>query len=242
MIIFLSFISLIAFTLMNHASRAQLKAKAWDDWLLDGLGLSIQGIVIPLLQTTVIYQIYRHLFPHFQGSLHLSPLTGFLLSFVAIDYVYYWNHRWLHGRYIWNIHQVHHTITEMDVLSTSRNTLWASLFIVYVWIHALFVYVLSDSTGYLLGVSLTAALDLWRHSQFGLDQKSKLYFLLSPWLILPNDHAWHHASAALNSNYGANLKLWDRLHRTYHLSDRQPVSLGIQTSLSLPQKLVFPFS
>ncbi|WP_353931563.1 sterol desaturase family protein [Okeanomitos corallinicola TIOX110] len=240
-IIFAAFISLTAGTFINKISRNKLRLKKIEDWLIDGISLTIQGIFIPLLQATLVYSLYHHLFPQYQGYLKLSPILSFILSFLIIDYIYYWNHRLLHSQKFWNIHQVHHTITDMDVLGTSRNTIWTSLFIIYLWIHPLFIYFLSDPTAYLLGISLTSALDLWRHSGLLIATNSWFCQLLSPWLILPQDHDWHHSRENHHYNYGANFKLWDKIHRTYYQNKELPKTLGIDTSLNLFQKLFFPF-
>ncbi len=248
-IVFLAFAGLMGLTIAHPSSRAELWAKSWKDWLLDGLGLWVQGILIPLLQVTVIYQLVHVLLPQQQGCLHMSAIVTFLLSFVVVDYLYYWNHRWLHSR-LWLIHQVHHTLTVMDVLSTSRNTLWSSFFIVYLWVHTLFLYLLHDPTAYLIGVSLTSALDLWRHSQFRLS--GSFYRWLSPWLIMPQHHALHHAREVGDRchgvNFGANFTLWDRLHGTYRASkisegalSPSRLELGYETNLTLFQKLLYPF-
>jgi len=198
----------------------------------------IQGIMIPLLQITVMYQLYQFLLPDLHRSLHLSRELGFLISFIGIDYIYYWNHRLLHHPLFWKIHQVHHTVSEMDILGTSRNTLWSSFFIIYLWLNPLIIYLLDDSSGYVLGVSLTAALDLWRHSSLYLPMW--LQRLLVPWLVLPIDHAWHHASDATSCNFGANLAVWDRWHGTYRSHLSKPASLGTPTSLTLIQQLFYP--
>ncbi|MFN6569393.1 MAG: sterol desaturase family protein [Dendronalium sp. ChiSLP03b] len=242
MIIFITFIGLVGWTITNQFGRTQLLVKSREDWLIDGIGLMIQGILIPLLQATLVYWLYQHLLPNHQGCLKLSPVLSFLLSFVLVDYLYYWNHRLLHNKLFWQVHQVHHTVTQMDVLGTSRNTLWTSLLIVYLWIHTLFLYLLAAPTGYLLGVSLTAALDLWRHSRLMIFVNSWFYQFLSPWLILPQDHAWHHCSEIYHCNYGANLKIWDKLHGTYYESKELPFAIGIPTSLTFIKKLLFPFS
>ncbi|MBW4562409.1 MAG: sterol desaturase family protein [Mojavia pulchra JT2-VF2] len=242
LIIFTTFIGLFGWTITNQFGRIQLQVKSREDWLLDGVGLTIQGILIPLLQATLVYCLYHHLLPNYQGYLKLAPVFTFILSFVLVDYLYYWNHRLLHNRLFWQVHQVHHTVTQMDVLGTSRNTLWTSLLIVYLWIHTLLLYLLTDPTGYLLGVSLTSALDLWRHSRLIISKNSWLYRFLFPWLILPQDHAWHHCSEVDHCNYGANLKIWDKLHGTYYESNELPSVIGITTSLTFSQKLLFPFS
>ncbi|MBE8996757.1 sterol desaturase family protein [Nostoc sp. LEGE 12447] len=242
LLIFGSFIGLVGWTITNQVGRTQLKVKSREDWLLDGTGLTIQGILIPLLQASLVYWLYQYLLPTQQGCLKVSVVPAFIISFVVVDYLYYWNHRLLHTKLLWNVHQVHHTVTQMDVLGTSRNTLWTSLLIVYLWIHTLFLYLLADPIGYLLGVSLTSALDLWRHSSLIIPENRWFYQFLSSWLILPQDHAWHHCREIHNYNYGANLKIWDKLHGTYYESKKLPSIIGISSSLNLFQKLFFPFS
>ncbi|MEA5594345.1 sterol desaturase family protein [Rivularia sp. UHCC 0363] len=239
MLVFFTFVILLALTVTNSKQTFVILKKSREDWILDGIGLFFQGIAIPFFQIAVVFQLYQLLLPDTRASLNLYPIAAFLLSFVFVDYLYYWNHRLFHTRKLWFIHQVHHTVTEMDVLGTSRNTLWTSFFIVYLWIHSLFIYLLQEPNWYILGISLSSALDLWRHSSFSPTVNSWLYRCLSPWLILPQDHAWHH-SQFIQGNYGANLKLWDKIHKTYHKSDQVPDSLGINSSLSLSKKLFLP--
>jgi sterol desaturase/sphingolipid hydroxylase (fatty acid hydroxylase superfamily) len=243
MLLFGIFVLLLVLTLADPNRFARFKAKSWQDWCLDSLGLSTQGLLIPLVQGAVIVQIYRYLLPTYQASIEIPPLWGFLISFVLVDYIYYWNHRLLHTGWFWPIHQVHHTVSQMDVLATSRNTLWSSFLIAYLWIHALFVYLLQDATFYLVGVSLTYALDLWRHSE--IDEPNWLRPWVQSWLILPRDHAWHHATTALPVYFGGNLKIWDRFHNTQQFSlptGLRPIQLGIEIPLTLIQRLIWPFS
>ncbi len=240
MLVFFTFVILLALTVTNSKQPFLWRKKSREDWLLDGIGLFFQGIAIPFLQITVIFQLYQLLLPHTRASINLYPIAAFSLSFVFVDYLYYWNHRLFHTRKLWFMHQVHHTVTEMDVLGTSRNTLWTSFFIVYLWIHSLFLYLLQEPYWYILGISLSSALDLWRHSNF-TPKVTWLYLCLSPWLILPQDHAWHHSNNCNRGNYGANLKLWDKIHGTYYQSDNLPDSLGIKNYLSLTKKLFLPF-
>ncbi len=240
MLIFTTFVILLTLTAANDNRFSKLCSKSPEDWILDGVGLCFQGIVIPILQITIVYQTYQHLLPNSSGFLNFHPLIAFSLSFVLVDYLYYWNHRLFHTPLLWSIHQVHHTVTEMDVVGTSRNTLWTSFLIIYLWVHPLFIYLLKDPNWYIFGASLTSALDLWRHSKFTPKVNSVMFRYLSPWLILPQDHSWHH-STTINGNYGANLKIWDKIHGTYYQSEEIPDSLGIKPNLSLNKKLFTPF-
>lgn len=241
MLVFFTFVILLVLKFTNSKQPFLFWKKSREDWLLDSIGLFFQGILIPFFQIIIIFQLYELFVPTARASLNLYPIAAFSVSFVVVDYLYYWNHRLFHTQKLWFIHQVHHTVTEMDVLGTSRNTLWTSFFIVYLWIHSLFIYLLQEPSWYILGISLSSALDLWRHSSFTPKQNSWLYRYLSPWLILPQDHAWHHSKNCIAANYGANLKLWDIIHGTYYESDKVPDSLGIKSSLSLTKKLFLPF-
>ncbi|MBD2604890.1 sterol desaturase family protein [Scytonema hofmannii FACHB-248] len=241
MLVFFAFVILLTLTVVSDNKLSFYRLKNREDWFVDGINLFFQGILIPILQITVIYQLYQHLLANFQAALNLHPIVAFCLSFIFVDYLYYWNHRLFHTRWLWYVHQVHHTVTQMDVLGTSRNTLWTSFLIIYLWVHALFIYLLQDSSWYVAGVSLSSALDLWRHSAIAPTPTSLLYRWLSPLLILPQNHAWHHASSGICGNYGANFKLWDKIHGTYFECDKAPDSLGVETKLSLTQKLFLPF-
>jgi sterol desaturase/sphingolipid hydroxylase (fatty acid hydroxylase superfamily) len=239
-LVFVVFWGLAIATFWGRSGWQLLLQRSRSSWILDTIGLFVQGFVIPILQVVVIGKLYGWVLPGWQGTIVLSPVLGFSLNFVAIDYLYYWNHRLLHGKALWPLHQVHHSVTAMDVLGTSRNTLWTSFLIVYLWVNGLFVYLLADARGYLLGVSVTAALDLWRHSRFTIGWETRLYRWLSPWLMLPQDHCWHHGRALLGCNFGANLKVWDRLHGTDLEREDAPEDLGVAVDLPLVRQLVFP--
>jgi sterol desaturase/sphingolipid hydroxylase (fatty acid hydroxylase superfamily) len=191
-----------------------------------------------VLQVSLAATLVRQLDPTLVGTVSLSPTAAFLLAFVGVDYLFYWNHRLLHGP-LWPAHQVHHSMTDRDVLGTSRNTLWTSLLICYLWVHALALVTLADPTYYLTGVALTSALDLWRHSS--LDPPWAVTRLLDPWLVLPKDHAWHHEAHVPRANFGANLKIWDRIHGTYLPSEAPPDILGRPVGMGLTRQLLFPF-
>jgi sterol desaturase/sphingolipid hydroxylase (fatty acid hydroxylase superfamily) len=254
MTIFLTFIVLVGWNLSQFEGRMNWLQKTRAAWSIDLAGLLMQGVVIPLLQVTIIYQFYHNTLLLDRGSWQLHPIVAFSLSFVGVDYLYYWNHRLLHTKWLWPTHLVHHTVTAMDILGTSRNTLWTSFLIVYLWVHGLFIYLLPDPGWYILGASLTSALDLWRHSQ--CHPAPILVRFFQSWLILPRDHAWHHAEAGASShddrshhqlllqqhcNFGANFKFWDKIHGTYYDSTVPPDRLGRSTNLSLSQQLIDPY-
>lgn len=237
--------ALVVFWLLVLATLAldgwqTYRSKPVRAWVLDLAGLAVQGAVIPFLQIALVVAGLRWIAPGAGGALQITSWFGFALAFVGVDYLYYWNHRLLHGRRLWPIHQVHHTVAVMDVLGTARNTLWTSFAIVYLWAHGTMLFLLGGdgASGYLAGVTLTVALDMWRHSAVGPRPGSALSLVL----ITPADHAWHHAAGADAGNYGANLSWWDRLHGTYLARDTVPPAIGKAAGRQpLWRQLLWPF-
>lgn len=241
MLVFLTFLGLVLATLLSPAARRRMLSRTSGEWVLDGLGLWVQGVLIPVLQVWLVVRGCAWFFPHLQGWLHLPFWLAFALNFVVIDYAYYWNHRLLHSQSLWPVHAVHHSAPRFDVLITSRNTVWASLMIVYVWFNGIVTFLLDDPGPFLTAVALTAALDLWRHTQVTVPAGSRWHRLLASVLITPLEHQWHHSTTLANRNFGANLSIWDRIHGTYHWSVTPPETLGVPVRLSLVRQLIFPF-
>jgi sterol desaturase/sphingolipid hydroxylase (fatty acid hydroxylase superfamily) len=200
----------------------------------------MQGIIIPLLQATVIYALLTRAFPQLHGSWHLHAWQAFALNFVVVDYLYYWNHRLLHGPRLWRWHAVHHTVENLDVFGTSRNTLWTPFLLVYIWLNAGAVFLLANPAAYLWGAAITATLDLWRHSDLFPQSSRRLHHAIASILITPLEHAWHHSFERTNCNYGANLSWWDRLHGTYKLWAERPSKIGIPLDWPFIRKFLFP--
>jgi sterol desaturase/sphingolipid hydroxylase (fatty acid hydroxylase superfamily) len=235
---FAAFWALVAFTASAPVRRARLAARRGREWLIDVAGLLVQGVLVPIVGAAVLGAAYVRVAPGLRGALHLPWPLGFLLAFVGVDYLYYWNHRLLHTRPLWPVHAVHHTAPRMDVFVTSRNTLWTSVLIVYLWAGSLFAYVLADPSGYLAGAALTSILDLTRHSPLRLP--TAIERALGALFVLPRDHALHHANLETHGNYGANLVLWDRLHGTYLGPRDVPEVLGVESELTAAEALFWP--
>ena len=234
---FLVFCGLLLASLLLRPKR--LLSRATWEWIVDLLGLGVQGLLVPLLQVVGVVAVLQWAVPNGQGSVSLDPWVAAFCAFVGVDALYYWNHRFLHSKLAWPVHQVHHSTERMDVLVTSRNTLWSSAFVVYLWAHGAALFFLDDATGWIWGATITACLDLWRHS--GFQPSDFIAGILRPFLVLPNDHALHHSTANADCNFGANLCCWDRLFGTWEVASEAPQDLGIPTGLELGRTLFWPF-
>lgn len=216
-IVFASFWSLTAVTAVK---TDRFQSRTLKAWLIDAACLLIQGLLIPVVQTLLIAQLWSVLFPEAKESWQMPWAMAFALSFVVVDYLYYWNHRLLHTPILWKWHKLHHSTQTLDLVASSRNSLLTPALIVYVWANSLFLFLLGDATPFIVASSIGAALDLWRHSGLNVSETSLVYRLLSPWLILPQDHEAHHRVETHGVNYGANFKIWDKWHDTYEAPAR----------------------
>lgn len=218
-----------------------IQSRSHTDWFLDIIGLITQGIFVPLIQTLILAKIFMWLAPQYQGTIILSPVLAFLLSFIGVDYLYYWNHRLLHSDTLWPFHKVHHSIKAMDIMATSRNSVWTVFFIVYLWCQSLFVYLLSDPTWFLAGLTTGYILDVWRHSGWKWSRENFVVQTLRTFLIDPYDHEWHHSNEKFHVNYGANLNIWDRIHGTFYRNPERPRVLGVSTDDSFWKQFITPW-
>jgi len=110
---------------------------------------------------------------------------------------------------------------------------------VYLWVNGGLLFLIADPGPVVWAASLTAALDLWRHSS--LQPPKPIARLLRTFLILPDDHAWHHSRDVHDVNFGSNFSLWDRLHGTYHANDQAPDQIGVPLPHSWARQLLWPW-
>lgn len=237
-LLFISF-SIIAFIgLLSDESRKLTLSRSGEEWTADFAGLFIQGTIIPAVPFLTV-PLLTELFPALAGSINLDPFSQFLISFVFVDYLYYWNHRLFHRRHYWPIHRLHHSSRHLDIFATSRNSLITSFLFVYVWSQIIGMYFLKDSTAFMLGLGLTFALDLWRHS--GIDHGTRFNQLAGAVFITPAHHVLHHSVTGRTRNYGANLSIWDRLHGTFSNEYVMNNNLEKLSDKNVWKELLFPW-
>lgn len=212
LVLFLTFSSLTILSLLIEERRTTSLSRTKEEWTVDIMGLFIQGIIIPAFPFLVV-PLLKSASPDLSGIVEINPYLQFILSFVLVDYIYYWNHRFFHRRSLWSIHRLHHSSRYLDIFATSRNSFITSFLFIYVWSQVLAMFFLKDSTAFMLGLGFTFALDLWRHS--GMKQPSFIHAMCGWFLILPEQHVLHHSLTGRTKNYGANLCWWDKLHGTY---------------------------
>jgi sterol desaturase/sphingolipid hydroxylase (fatty acid hydroxylase superfamily) len=168
----------------------------------------------------------------------------FVLALLVAELGYYWGHRLSHEiPLLWRVHATHHSVRRLY------------------WLNSGHFHPLDNLLGYALEVSPLLLLGIGRealllYSVFtsvnGMLKHSNVAMRLGPlnWILSSADlHRWHHAPEPRdgNTNYGANLILWDIVFGTRHLpgARRPPERIGLDGLPGFPRgflgQLAAPF-
>jgi len=237
----------LAFVLLLLAERRAADAAPRTrytpaDWLLNLTGLFMQGVVVPLAAIWISVTLLPQLLPGARASVKLGVVGSFLLNFVVVDFLYYWQHRWFHRwRPLWQLHLCHHASPALDVWATSRNSLPVNFLFVYLLVSPLLGYLCDAPQAFFFGAALTASLDLWRHSRLPAGRDGALAGVVAWLLVTPRNHHLHHSPAGAQYNFGANLMLWDRCFGTARDATALPQRYGIEHAPGAMRQLLFPW-
>jgi sterol desaturase/sphingolipid hydroxylase (fatty acid hydroxylase superfamily) len=151
------------------------------------------------------------------SRLHLLaswPLWAQLVFFtVTHDFYIYWMHRWQHrNKYLWRLHEAHHSPRTVDWLSGSRSHALEILINQTVEFTPIILLGASPEVVAYKGV-VSAVWGMYIHSN--LDVRSgRLQMLING----PEMHRWHHSTGkGRNQNFSTKLAIWDWVFGTAYL-------------------------
>ena len=155
------------------------------------------------------------------------PIWIQLLFFlVAHDLYIYWMHRWQHkNKYLWRIHEAHHSPKKVDWLSGSRSH--ALEILINQTIEFLPIVLLGSPPEVIAykGV-MSAVWGMYIHSNLDL-HTGKLQRIING----PEMHRWHHSTGkGRNRNFATKLAIWDWIFGTAFLPETKPNEYGLKTS------------
>lgn len=162
----------------------------------------------------------------------IAPL---LFAIVGWDFIYYWNHRFMHQMgFLWAIHVIHHSSERFNLSTGVRLTVTDGL--------GVFVpYGLLALAGIRPEV-ISRARDINVTYQWAL-HTGLIPRLpnIDPVLNTPSNHRVHHGANRqyLDRNHGSITVLWDRIFGTYE-PEHEPVRYGMPTNVDTfhPVKLM----
>ena len=207
---------------------------------LAGLGLLTGNFMIGLLTKSSIFFLYIYLYQFkFITVNELLPTWAvWIVTFVMIDFVYYWYHRFSHRvRFMWAVHMNHHSSEEMNFTVSLRQAWFGPITKVPFFI----VMPLIGFDPIITAVAGVAS-TLW--GVIGHTQWIRRLGVLEYILVTPSSHRVHHGSneCYIDKNYGNLLIVWDRLFGTF-AEEIEPVKFGIRENVKTfnPIKITFMF-
>jgi exosortase len=206
-------VSLVLLERVRTLQRQQVQiARRWTSNIsLFIIGSAVDTLVLPV----GIYAFALHQAPGFVSRLGLSFAIELLLTFLVLDLWRYWEHRFFHRiPWLWRVHLVHHSDTQIDVTTSERHHPLEYLLGTVVMIGLIAALGLPTAA---VGVYLLAATVVALYSHANLRLEPSLDRLLRSVVVTPSQHAVHHSDLQpeTDSNYGSVLTVWDRLFGTY---------------------------
>ena len=154
------------------------------------------------------------------------PIWIQLIFFLVTHDLYiYWMHRWQHNnKYLWRIHEAHHSPKKVDWLSGSRSH--AIEILINQTIEFLPIVLLGSPPEVIAykGV-LSAVWGMYIHSNLNV-HTGRLQKIING----PEMHRWHHSTGkGRNRNFATKLAIWDWLFGTAFLPETKPDEYGLKT-------------
>jgi alkylglycerol monooxygenase len=152
-----------------------------------------------------------------------------LLAAIAVDFFYYWFHRFSHEiSILWASHAVHHQSEDYNLSTALRQTSTGFLF---GWIFYVPLFMFGFPLMVILAVkSVNLFYQFWVHTQH-----VRHLGPLEAILMTPSHHRVHHGQNEryIDKNYGGIFITWDRLFGTFEPeSEDDPVIYGVRKPLA----------
>ena len=155
------------------------------------------------------------------------PVWLQVMLFVAThDFYIYWMHRWQHrNRYLWRLHEAHHSPKSVDWLSGSRSHCLEILINQTVEFAPIVLLGASPEVVPIKG-AISAVWGMYIHANLNV-HTGRLQWIING----PEMHRWHHTMGkGMRSNFSTKLAIWDWLFGTAYLPvDQRAKNYGVPT-------------
>ena len=205
---------------------------------LAGFGLLFGNISISLLTKSSIFffSLFIYEFKLITINEIFPAWLVWPLTFIVIDFIYYWYHRCSHRiRFLWAVHMNHHSSEEMNFTVALRQPWFGPL--TKVPFFAVMPLIGFDPIVTAIAGAVSTLYGLLTHTKW-VNKLSFLEYIL----ITPSHHRVHHGSNEnyIDKNYGNLLIIWDKIFGTY-AAEKEEVNYGIRENVNTfnPIKITF---
>jgi sterol desaturase/sphingolipid hydroxylase (fatty acid hydroxylase superfamily) len=197
-------------------------------------GLAVDLIGYALVQSAVLSVVIRGLVGWIDDATGASshglvsqwPFAAQVALFVITHDLYiYWFHRWQHSnRWLWRLHEAHHSAREIDWIAGSRSH--ALEIVINQTIEVAAMVMLGASTDVMLCKgAISVVSGMWIHANIDLGRPGWWRYIING----PAMHRWHHAIDYVppGRNFSTKFAIWDHLFGTADLPDKKPAGYGL---------------
>lgn len=165
------------------------------------------------------------------------PVWLQLIFFTVTHDIYiYWFHRLQHNnKYLWRLHEAHHSTKEVDWLSGVRSHSLEILINQTIEFAPIILLGASPETAVYKG-TISAVWGMYIHSNINIRTGFLQYIINGPEM-----HRWHHSddnNEAHNKNYSTKFAVWDWLFRTAYFPKKQKAKVYGLSSLEFPKNYI----
>jgi alkylglycerol monooxygenase len=215
------FLVLIAWELGVSIKRG-LRNYRFEDALTNlscGIGQQVVGILIKGSLASGYLWIYDH---YRLADWSMSSLWTWGVTFLLVDFLYYWWHRLSHEvNFLWAAHVVHHQSEDYNLAVALRQAYFTQL---TSWpFYAILPLIGIPIPVIGIVIAISTLYQFWIHTEL-IDRMGKFEWLFNA----PMHHRVHHAinPQYLDKNYGATFIIWDRLFGSY-VEETEPCVYGL---------------
>lgn len=161
------------------------------------------------------------------GIMKDVPIWAQLVFYtITHDLYIYWMHRWQHkNKYLWRIHEAHHSMNKVDWLSGSRSH--AVEILINQTIEFAPIILLGSPPEVIAYKGIISAVwGMWIHSNINV-HTGKLQKIING----PEMHRWHHTiGKGRNRNFSTKLAIWDWMFDSAYFPDEgKAETYGLKT-------------
>jgi len=144
---------------------------------------------------------------------------------VTHDFYIYWMHRWQHkNKFLWRLHEAHHSPKKVDWLSGSRSHAFEILINQTIEFLPIVLLGSPPEVAAYKGV-ISAVWGMYIHSNINV-KTGKLQMFING----PEMHRWHHTTGkGRNKNFATKLAIWDWIFNTAYLPAEKANEYGLKT-------------
>ncbi len=145
---------------------------------------------------------------------------------ITHDLYIYWMHCWQHkNKYLWRLHEAHHSTKDIDWLAGSRSHAFEIL--INQTVEFMPIVLLGSPPEVVAYKGVISALwGMYIHSNINVNTGPLQYFINGPEM-----HRWHHTTGkGRNRNFATKLAVWDWIFNSAYLPENETVNeYGLKT-------------